>query len=244
MQNILDLWINPEIERRKEAGNLEDGFVLRAAQVILNVDASTPEVRLNEEVVAVAQARAARPIEAGEKLTSNDLSTIESIELTEQDPNAAHITIVLLDTDWYISFDFRYNATRILEAINAAEEFLSCAVFALKKGYLRAFVENLYGATELMAKGILIRLPEKKFLTSEQHKFIASSFNLLRSNMSIDGKYVNLLNRLSRLRSPARYGVESTFNLDPMEAKDMLLVGKDMLSSLRGSALKRRSLER
>ncbi len=36
------------------------GLLIRGAQVIMNLDAATPEMRLNEEVKAVAQFRAAK----------------------------------------------------------------------------------------------------------------------------------------------------------------------------------------
>jgi hypothetical protein len=60
LQQAFDLRINPESERRQVAGRLLDDFVLRRAQVIMNLDADAPEIRLNEEVKAVAQFRAAK----------------------------------------------------------------------------------------------------------------------------------------------------------------------------------------
>jgi hypothetical protein len=100
LQQAFDLWIHPEIERRQTAGQLPDDFVLRGAQVIMNLDADAPEARLNEEVRAVAHARAARPIEKGEPLTEADLQGIEDIVLTDQDPNAGHLAMVLLGDRW------------------------------------------------------------------------------------------------------------------------------------------------
>ena len=39
MQQVHELWISPEVERRREAGRLPDDFVIRAAQVTMNLDA-------------------------------------------------------------------------------------------------------------------------------------------------------------------------------------------------------------
>ena len=63
MQHALDLWINPEIERRRESGTLPDDFAVHRAQVIMNLDADAPEVRLNKEIKAVAEAEWARAVE-------------------------------------------------------------------------------------------------------------------------------------------------------------------------------------
>jgi hypothetical protein len=56
MQQVHELWINPEIERRREAGRLPDDFALTSVQVIMNLDADAPEVRFNEEVKVLAEA--------------------------------------------------------------------------------------------------------------------------------------------------------------------------------------------
>jgi hypothetical protein len=55
----MDFWINPEIERSREAGTLPEDFALSAAQVILDPGADELQVRLNEEVKAAALVRGA-----------------------------------------------------------------------------------------------------------------------------------------------------------------------------------------
>ena len=56
VQNFFDVWINPEIARRRAQGNLPEGFVLRGAQVIFNMDAAPTQVRLNEQVRGIMHA--------------------------------------------------------------------------------------------------------------------------------------------------------------------------------------------
>jgi hypothetical protein len=46
MQQVHELWINPEVERRREAGRLPDDFAISRAQVVMNLDA--PEVRFTK----------------------------------------------------------------------------------------------------------------------------------------------------------------------------------------------------
>ena len=96
MQQAFDLWINPEIERHRESGTLPDDFVVYIAQVIIDLDVDAPEVRFNEEIKAMARAHAARAVEMGEEVTEADLEGIEDIMLTDQAPNAGHLTMMFL----------------------------------------------------------------------------------------------------------------------------------------------------
>jgi len=70
-------------------------------------------VRLNEEVKADVQVEAKRAIAKGEEVTADDIYAYKAIILTEDDPNAGHITIVLHQCTWALAFDFRRNAAHI-----------------------------------------------------------------------------------------------------------------------------------
>jgi hypothetical protein len=87
-QQVHELWINPEVERRREAGRLPDDFAISRAQVIMNLDADAPEVRFNEEVKVLAEAEWAREVEYGEDVTEADVERIKDLVLTDHDPNA------------------------------------------------------------------------------------------------------------------------------------------------------------
>jgi HEPN domain-containing protein len=239
MQDVLDLWINPEIERRRESGTLPDDFAVRRAQVIMNIDAHAPEVRFNEEIKALARARAARAIDAGEEVTEADLEGIEDIVLTDQDPNAGHLTMMLFKGHWIIAFDFRYNAGRVACTVGAAREFLDSAAYsALERNQMHAFAENLFGATELMAKGMLLLLPDEKIVKGKGHGLISSKYNWWGKMGNTDPRYVKLLNRLSNLRSTARY-LQGDYSLDNYEGKEMLDTAEDMYKDLRNRAPER-----
>ena len=238
MEQVLELWVNPEVERRREAGNLPDDFVLTAVQVIMNLDADAPEVRFNEEVKAVAQGRATRAIEEGEDVTEADLEGIEDIMLTDQDPNAGHLTMMFFKGHWLIAFDFRYNATRVAGTLGAAREFLDAATYALEQQHMRSFADNLFSASELMAKGILLMNPDEDLLRSKRHNFISSRFNLSGKWGHTDPRYVKLLNRLQNLRGSARY-LDKDFSLSLEEAGDMLSTAEEMFETLRNSAPER-----
>jgi hypothetical protein len=234
VQQAFDLWINPELDRRRAAGGLSADFSLYAAQIIINVGIA-PITRLNDEVMGVVRGVAARPIEKGENVSCHDLLDIHHVELTSEDANAGHMTLLLQKGRWFVEFDFRYNAQRIADTVEAAREFLDAARFCSERGYVRAFCENLFGATELLAKGTLLMLPDEKILSSKKHDYVASHFNRWGKYGNTDPRYVGLLNQLGRLRSSARY-VSGDVNLTATEMSEMLTVAEEMFTKLRDQA--------
>src|SRR6202030_1175276 len=97
----------PEMERRGAAGRLPNHFNLWAAQIVFEVDAPVT-VRFNEEIRATMMVRATRSVAKGEAVSFADFSEIVSIELTHNDPNAGHITIMLHQGSWFITWNTRY----------------------------------------------------------------------------------------------------------------------------------------
>jgi uncharacterized protein (UPF0332 family) len=192
----------------------------------MNVDAGAPQVRFNEEVKAVFKVRYSKPLdramEIGEQIVLDDSIEVEDIELTDADPNAGHVTLFSNGGYWHIRFDFRYNAERCLEALAIGREFLDAAASSLKKKNLSAFVDNLFSATELMAKAELLLIPDKKILDGKSHRVVSPKYNWWGKLGNTDEQYVKLLNRLASLRKPARYGPRNRLNLKPDEPTTML----------------------
>jgi len=125
--------------------------------------------------------------------------------LTRSSRKAASLTMVLFKGRWIIAFDFRYNATRVAATLGAAREFLDGATFALDQHHMRHFVDTLFSATELMAKGMLLMDADNNLLKSKKHEIIHNKFNLTGKWGHTDPRYVRLLNRLQNLRGSARY---------------------------------------
>lgn len=242
IQNAFTTWINPEIERRKQKGTLPTGFSLYQAQIIFDLDLNAPEVRLNEEVKAVLLVRAARAIKRGEPVGMDAFSEIHDINLTQLDPNAAHVTLVAHNGRWHLKFDFRYNAARIAQLLKAARQFLDCATFAADKGQGHAFFDNLFSATELMAKAALLWLPDAQFVQSRKHKHVAAKFNSWSKLGNIDQKFARLLNKLAQVRQDARYVAKGN-DIDCASAKADLLTAEEMYRQvLAGSPVHRAPL--
>jgi HEPN domain-containing protein len=234
IRQAMDFWINPEIERRRAAGTLAEDFALSAAQVILDPGVDEPVVRLNEEVKAAVLVEANRDIAQGEEVAADDIAAYKDIILTEDDPNAGHITIVPHQGHWGLAFDFRRNAAHIGAHIERAREFLDTAVWARQEEKLGPFVDNLFSATELMAKGLLIWMPDERLLKGKSHGRLHERFNYERRMDNVDPRFAKLLNELAALRSPARY-LARDFSLSDEQMDEMLTVADEMYVALEAS---------
>jgi uncharacterized protein (UPF0332 family) len=228
-KHITELYIDPEIKRRREADLLPEDFVLYAVQVIMNHDAPN-EVRLNEEVSAHVIGSFAKPVTNGEQVSIDELENIVDVQLTDRDPNAGHVTLLVHKGKWVGRFDFRYNASRSKGHIDAAREFLDAAGASLEKGHLRAVIDNLFSATELMAKGLLL-LHDEKMLLGKSHGIVHSRFNQWGHLGNTDARYAELLNKLSSLRGASRY-LQKEFQVTLPEAKNMVEIAEDMFRDL------------
>lgn len=214
-KQVVDLYVLPELAKRGTPC-----AQVRAAQVVMTVGQPI-QVRLNDEVRAVLRAVAARPIAKGEKVAPRDLRAVEDIALTDDDPNSAHVTMVLVDEGWSIAFDFRYNRTEVARHLDIAAEFLAAADDACKREHHHSFIDTLFSATELTAKAELLMLPDPALLGTKSHKFVGQRFNQRGRNRPEVQAEVALLNRLSQLRYPARY-LRSDLNLTIEGARQML----------------------
>lgn len=67
-----------------------------------------------------------------------------------------------------------------------------------------------------MAKGMLIWQPDRSLLDSKTHRYIKVRFNQERKHDNVDDRFVDLLNRVGKLREPARY-VARDFELSESE---------------------------
>lgn len=225
-QSVWEQFIGPEVERRLASGELPADEPLYRVQVVFNVD-TDPEVRLNREVRGYANVRAARPIEAGEEVTLADIAGFEGYVLSEDDPNAAHVTLLRHGETWGLTWDSHYNAQRIAEHIKAAEEYVRGAEDAASRTDLRRFVEDALHASELLAKAELLALPDEVVFSAKSHGSITSRYNEWADLGNADIAFAKLLNELHRLRPAATY-LQKPFALEAADAAEMLATLKQM----------------
>lgn len=233
----LELYINPELEKRKEAGRLPQNFELQIAQVIMNVDRPI-EVRLNDEVKAVLQIKARNAIQKGAPVFTSDIEEITGAKLTDHDPNAAHLTIISHEGKWYITFDFQYNAERIHHHLEAAAEFLETAKDALKERRHRAFLENLFATTELLAKAWLLKMPLEPLVKTSRHTYIKTQLNSHSKLGNFQSRYAQLYNYLCATRDKARY-VNARLQVTEEDCAMWLETAEEMLTEVTNNSPKR-----
>jgi len=200
-------------------------------------------MRLNDEVQAVmwvsVHDKAKAEMVPGKPLYWDQIENIADIQLTNQDPNAGHVTLVgAPDGRWLVVFDFRYNAERVREVVAAAEEFLETAAFAAKEAYSRAFAENLFAAAELTARARLLLMPEPEMLTAKSHRFIAQKINMHARFGNVDRSFVKMHNELGASRGDARY-VQGAVMFKPGEMNEMLSVVRSVLNVVKAETPKR-----
>jgi uncharacterized protein (UPF0332 family) len=233
MEQALEIWINPEIQRRLDAGLLAQPFELYAAQVVFYMGLPT-EVRLNQEIKANVVARADRVMVPGETFTVNDVGSIIGLELTEDNPDAGHITLVHLGNGrWEMGFNFQYNRGKGKVLIEAAAELIESAKSALQRGHIRPFVDSLHSAVELAAKARLILIPDPRMVSTKKHEYVVSQFNKFGGKLgNAPGEHVGLFNELSATRSQAKYST-TTFTLEPEKAAEMMQTADQMVTAIR-----------
>jgi uncharacterized protein (UPF0332 family) len=189
-----------------------------------------PQVRLNDEVTAVFTATlpGATPDSIGQTVPLSSLEDITGVQLSADDENAAHITLLIHRGKWFISFDLRYNRGRILEYLATVDEFLATARDAVQNERFRPFVDNLLGAVEHLARALLLVHPDEDLLKRDSsHNFVQTRFNQQSHFGNVDPRYSSLLNRLWDLRKPARY-MTREFALSADEAAKLLAVAEEM----------------
>lgn len=230
-QQFMELYINPEVNRRQEAGELPKPLDLRAAQIIFFSDDRKTLVRINEEIKTIAKVKFKQGISkvVGEPIFQHEIEGLEEINLTEDDdPDCGHATLIKINGRWTIAFDFRYNKGLSHSHIKTASEFYEAAEFSLAKKNWSASIDNLFNCAELSAKVILMTSPEPGFIKKAKHKLIQSKYNQFADLGNVNETHRNALNKLSGWRISARY-LKGNISIPEDEANRLLTVVKDML---------------
>jgi uncharacterized protein (UPF0332 family) len=206
--HMFQLAFAPEIRRRFDSGLLDDDFCLLFAQLLQPTDC--PQiVRLNDQVRGVARLHRDPAMVPDEVIYSTDLKHIVGFDLTEEDLNCGHFTLLWTGVTWMCTFDFRNGRATCAQIVEAARQFLSTARYSAIQGHERASVDNLFSACELLARAELI-LSHSPAAKSKTHSSISSAINSWGKLGNIDRQFLKLFNKLSNARSSARYDTEIT----------------------------------
>lgn len=224
------LWFAPELERRITVGELPTGVKIWAAQIIMDLE-QPHIINFNDQIEGVLAARKEPDVSiaAGQVVTMQEITAIDDLTLTNQHANAAHLTVIWHKGNGYLLFDFRYNADRINDLVQIADEFIDSANDALANDLLHPLAENLFAAVELMAKALLMAHPDPRFLGRHSHGLVESELHKYARFGNVPQPYVDLYKRLMEVRPAARFG-RSTLVIDGHEAATMLKTARGMRS--------------
>jgi hypothetical protein len=178
---VMNLWIAPEIERRKEKGILSTNFAIDKIQILISPEERPAVVRLNNEIKAELTCRLKPGIHKqviGEPVYWKEICDIFDIKLTEEDdPDVVHITMVLFRKGWKVRFDLRNNKRKARELYDSAREFLNSAKRALDNGSMRVFSDNLFSAAELFVTSQLFVMSEYEYVKKPTHAWTQKKYN-------------------------------------------------------------------
>jgi uncharacterized protein (UPF0332 family) len=233
LNQMAEIYVNPEIRRRQEAGTLPEGFSLQRFQVIMNLG-QQPIVRLNEEIKGVVQFKVREPVKQGDLIYEKDLDDPREVVLTESDGDAGHVTAFVHKGNWHITFNFHYNTQKRKIILQKAEEFLAAAKTSLDSGHYASFHENLFAAMEYLVMATLTSMPDEKLFNVATHGTWKSKINEWNRLGNIDSNYVELYNQLFDSRKKVRYS-HKEFKIDHAKAQAMLDVGARFASNVKGS---------
>lgn len=221
LRQAFDMWVNPEIEKRRAAGTLPDPFELYMAQRIQFPDGRNL-VRLNEEVRGIANVRAQREVKAGEPVSLADMAGIEDFDIPDDELDAGHWTMIWTGKSWFVSFNFLSNRAKCKMLLQKASEFFEASKYAIGAGSIAVAVDTLFSACELISKAELVSssiLP----IETKTHGPISSKLNEWRRLGNVEGAFVDLFNRLGRLRPRFRYDAAFS-DIKPIMSEDLELV--------------------
>jgi len=227
LTQLMTLYIYPELMKRQ----LPQDFSLRAAQILFYDDKRPCQVRINEEVRAIARVKLKSGVskKKSEPIYESEVEDLKEINLTEyDDPNCAHVTLMRVGDTWTIEFDFRYNKRLVQKHIKAAKEFYEAAEFSYQKENWAPSIDNLFSAAELAAKSTLLLMPGTGFTKKSRHKSIQFRYNAFANLRNVPAEFKETLNNLSRLRNLARY-LRGDFSINRRTIEDYMKIVRKMI---------------
>lgn len=232
---VMELFVIPELKYRQSNGDLPKPVDLYAVQVIFYPENRKPLVRINEEVVAKVEIKLKTGISKniGDKVFGGDIESVSQVFISEDDlGDCGHITLLLLNGNWHIVFDLVYNKSMVGKHIFAACEFYQSAKNAFEDRKLHVFVDNLFSAYELAVKAFLLLGPDFDLRKKSTHGNIHSKYNRQLHLGLVERDSINSFNKLSGLRDRARY-LKGDFILSDCDAQIMLNDAEEIIESVK-----------
>lgn len=199
LSNIFSLWINPEIELRKNNKSLSTDFTLNKAQVIFTIDGQRI-IRLNDEIKASIKTNLRLITDMSVNFDFTQES-IEALDRIKEEEDFGHSTIVKVRDLWVLAFDFRYGIKSSKDYYQLGNEFLKAAKYSHENDNYQATISNLFIAMENFMKARIFLYPDSEIRKiTKKHSAVARKVNIhFKQSKIIKNEYKEVFNFLKRL---------------------------------------------
>jgi len=191
---VLNIWAKPEIERRIKDGQMKKDDEVMRVQVICT-PGSPNEIKLNDEVIIIAEAKANRNIVRGEEIRKSDVSEMKKF-IVDCPVNSGHITLFRFLDKWIVIFDFKYNKENIRRTLEASRSFYESAKDDLVAERIVPFLENCWSSAELSSICHMLSMGRK----NESHGKNVENFIAWSELGNVDKRHAKILSKLKDLR--------------------------------------------
>jgi hypothetical protein len=223
LEQVFELWIDPEIERRglaRERASITQALIVMAPGQPITV-------HLDDEALLEAHVTVDAPIAKGERIEIDDVNKVSDLRPHNIDPDAAWVCFATIGGRHVIRFDFRRNKRRTAQRTERAAEFLHAARLAADAGLTGPAIENLFAAAELVVVGQMLLLgdaPPKGHV--ERRRWFTDWTGL--GNAPVD--HSKALTRLGKQRHAARYA-DKQLRMSAEETAELFIVVDEMVAT-------------
>jgi uncharacterized protein (UPF0332 family) len=236
-EQLVDLWVKPEIDRRVAEGRIVTPLGLYRIQVLMPINGENI-VRFNDEVHFEVEAK----VKPGTKLKPGDIFDFTEVEdvkfhkLLPEDEDYGHITAWAINGTWSIYFSFIYQRTKSRDLLRLGMDYIKSAESDIRRGLLAPAINTLCIASENIAKARLVLQPfEEVHRPIKTHSTLKSIINRhTKVGEAIRPEYAQCHNYLLSLREDARYN--PAVILDAEELKRAIVEMKKLANEAEGMA--------
>lgn len=206
LNQMLEQFVLPEIEKRQETGSIPKPYDLRAFQILWCTKLDRPIIRLNQEVKAIAHMKLDEgvSINKGATIYEHQIKNIERVELLDDDKDCGHVTVIRVGEKYLIHFCFLYDRGIAKNLLESAKGYFNHAKDDLEHGRDGNCHEHLFIASELAINSLLflIHPDHKRIANLRNHSAIFKEFGRVNP---FNQPHHRTFNKLMKNRSDVKY---------------------------------------
>jgi pterin-4a-carbinolamine dehydratase len=203
--HVLGLWVNPEIERRKTAGQIDEDFQMNLVQILF-VSGHHPIIRFNQEIRGKIIAKfGGQSLEFKGDQINSDIQSIEKVSLDENEANCGYLVMIKNGDKCSIKFDGRINKKIAITKYNIGLEFLEASNLCKQNEFYYPAIDNLFSALELFVTSHLMVVSNHKYSVKQTHQWTQSKYFQFLSWGNHKPEFKRLYTDMYNLRDKTRY---------------------------------------